>query len=263
MQLAANIVGHYDATTGRWMCIDPLAEKYCDVSPYAYCKNNPVKYVDPDGKDSYYSNNGNFIFNTNTKTDNIYIINSYKRIRQNKNSKIYEIKGKTLLGDSKLSAKAYSEIFTTELKRKGFDTSKLINGAISVNVLSYNTSSNLPLYYVENQHNVHGKGSLSFSIYERGPAIGTTNKINGAIQVVVNVYPSGSEEREYVSTESNIKSLLGIHEFQSHAIDGLHNSDHAEILHRQKADSSWESTTSSFKSMYEEHEKNLPEYQSH
>ncbi len=50
MQLAANIVGHYDATTGRWMCMDPLAEKYYDVSPYVYCKNNPVKYVDPDGR---------------------------------------------------------------------------------------------------------------------------------------------------------------------------------------------------------------------
>ncbi len=41
---------HYDATTGRWMCIDPMAGKYYDVSPYAYCKNNPVKYVDPDGR---------------------------------------------------------------------------------------------------------------------------------------------------------------------------------------------------------------------
>ena len=31
--------------------MDPLCEKYYSVSPYAYCANNPVKYVDPDGKD--------------------------------------------------------------------------------------------------------------------------------------------------------------------------------------------------------------------
>ncbi|MPM25074.1 hypothetical protein SDC9_71564 [bioreactor metagenome] len=29
---------------------DPLAEKYYDISPYAWCANNPVKFVDPDGR---------------------------------------------------------------------------------------------------------------------------------------------------------------------------------------------------------------------
>lgn len=33
------------------MSIDPLCEKYYSISPYAYCMNNPVKYIDPDGKD--------------------------------------------------------------------------------------------------------------------------------------------------------------------------------------------------------------------
>ena len=30
--------------------MDPMAEKYYSISPYAYCGNNPVKFVDPDGK---------------------------------------------------------------------------------------------------------------------------------------------------------------------------------------------------------------------
>ena len=29
---------------------DPLADKYYSVSPYAFCNNNPVNFVDPDGR---------------------------------------------------------------------------------------------------------------------------------------------------------------------------------------------------------------------
>jgi RHS repeat-associated protein len=34
----------------RWDRVDPLCEKYYSVSPYAYCNNNPVKYIDSDGR---------------------------------------------------------------------------------------------------------------------------------------------------------------------------------------------------------------------
>jgi RHS repeat-associated protein len=32
-----------------WLSIDPLCEKYYSISPYVYCNNNPLRYVDPDG----------------------------------------------------------------------------------------------------------------------------------------------------------------------------------------------------------------------
>ena len=35
---------------GRFTTIDPLAEKYPGISPYAYCNCNPVNLVDPDGE---------------------------------------------------------------------------------------------------------------------------------------------------------------------------------------------------------------------
>ena len=34
-----------------WLSVDPLADKYPSISPYAYCAWNPVKLVDPDGKE--------------------------------------------------------------------------------------------------------------------------------------------------------------------------------------------------------------------
>ena len=34
-----------------WLSVDPLADKYPSISPYAYCNWNPVKLVDPDGEE--------------------------------------------------------------------------------------------------------------------------------------------------------------------------------------------------------------------
>lgn len=41
----------YMPDIGRWGVVDPLAEKHPEMSPYVYAGNNPVKYVDPDGRD--------------------------------------------------------------------------------------------------------------------------------------------------------------------------------------------------------------------
>ena len=42
---------HYDPIIARWFTTDPMAEKYYSLTPYNYCGNNPMRFVDPDGKD--------------------------------------------------------------------------------------------------------------------------------------------------------------------------------------------------------------------
>ena len=40
----------HDAALGRWTTMDPLCEKYYNVSPYAYCAGNPMNNIDIEGK---------------------------------------------------------------------------------------------------------------------------------------------------------------------------------------------------------------------
>jgi RHS repeat-associated protein len=51
----------YNPITARWDRMDLLCEKYYSISPYAYCANNPVRYIDPDGREiwvHYYDEDG-------------------------------------------------------------------------------------------------------------------------------------------------------------------------------------------------------------
>ena len=49
---------NYDPALGRWMNLDPLAEKFTPVSPYIYAANSPLRFIDLDGKDIININGG-------------------------------------------------------------------------------------------------------------------------------------------------------------------------------------------------------------
>ena len=44
-----------------WLSVDPMADKYPQISPYNYCMWNPIKVIDPDGMDTLVFNKyGNY-----------------------------------------------------------------------------------------------------------------------------------------------------------------------------------------------------------
>ncbi len=40
---------YMEPAIGRFTTVDPLAELYYSISPYAYCNNNPLRFIDPTG----------------------------------------------------------------------------------------------------------------------------------------------------------------------------------------------------------------------
>ena len=83
---------HYDAAIGRWHVVDPMMEKYYSVSPYVYCLNNPMKFVDPEGgtvliwykNDSgrtvSYSYSGGQVTNSNAFVKSVVTAYSYNKV---------------------------------------------------------------------------------------------------------------------------------------------------------------------------------------
>ena len=42
---------YYNSDLSVWLSVDPMSDKYPNMSPYVYCADNPVKLVDPDGEE--------------------------------------------------------------------------------------------------------------------------------------------------------------------------------------------------------------------
>ncbi len=59
-----------------WLSVDPMADKYPSMSPYAYCAWNPVRLVDPDGRDIWELDNEGNVVNrtTDNERDVFYIV---------------------------------------------------------------------------------------------------------------------------------------------------------------------------------------------
>jgi len=59
----------------QWTSMDPLSEKYYSISPYAYCKGNPIRFIDPTGMlvDDYFNEKGTYLGKDEATTDNVKI----------------------------------------------------------------------------------------------------------------------------------------------------------------------------------------------
>ncbi|MCG8332450.1 MAG: RHS repeat-associated core domain-containing protein, partial [Chitinophagales bacterium] len=66
----------YDPAIGRWTSVDPLAEKMPAWSPYSYTFNNPVLFIDPDGRMPMGPGDPPYLFQKMGQAAN-YIVNDF------------------------------------------------------------------------------------------------------------------------------------------------------------------------------------------
>ena len=58
-----------------WLSVDPMSDKYPSITPYAYCAWNPVKLLDPDGREigDYYTRDGKWVGRDKYINDRVYV----------------------------------------------------------------------------------------------------------------------------------------------------------------------------------------------
>ena len=66
----------YFSPLPTWDRMDALCEKYYNISPYAYCKNNPIKFIDLWGMvlGDYYDNKNNYIGSDGINDNEMYVL---------------------------------------------------------------------------------------------------------------------------------------------------------------------------------------------
>ena len=102
----------YYAPIMRTTTMDPLAEKYYHISPYAWCGNNPIAFVDPDGCTIWkLDEKGNLEHKEDDETQDALIMNGNKIAFEFGSIKdvVQEESGQTTFtfGDANVAAEAF------------------------------------------------------------------------------------------------------------------------------------------------------------
>ncbi|RRC97009.1 RHS repeat-associated core domain-containing protein, partial [Prevotella sp. OH937_COT-195] len=190
----------YDAATCRFTTMDPLSEKYYSTSPYAYSVNNPMRFVDPDGRKI----RGITKQDAKKFRDDIYIVladDKFANVRT-----LIDVTGKTFRSiDTGQLSSAMEGITLTD------DESAYITMITS----SINSKEIYQVEYISGEY-TSSEGAAAFVNHmnkERGNSMG--NKM---------ITPDGNLSSDWISKAGeglNIPTLDGSHSFIGSSLQGM------------------------------------------
>ncbi len=187
---------NYDPALGRWMNVDPLAEKYPSHSPYSFVFNNPMRFVDPTGMapDDWVKKDGKWTYNESITSAAQATAAGYDDFRSNgsilNNARIGSgSTGDVYLGAGGDSHYATAEDYALANGEKSFgnsfwnDTqggSYLYSGGFNYNSTYAGISGNHQFLTASGFNNT-GTGSLPLALDLGGSVSGATGSISGRL----------------------------------------------------------------------------------
>ncbi len=220
MCLRTNSYGarYYDPSLGIWHGVDPLAGKYPGWNPYAYCFNNPIRFIDPTGMEGiegdppYVLNNVNFIHfscptakpinrssggtftgaatSANTKTSDEYSMNMQQ----------YE----TLNLSGRANYTAGTNVNTNDMQTQGLT---VVNGQAQSGGRSSNS------YYISQDENGNWSSGLG------NPPANSSLGYGGGIPLIVNGMPYG-ESKKFDSSGNMVQNSSNGYPLQNNSTVG-------------------------------------------
>ena len=142
---------YMDPRTSLWYGVDPLMEKYPNVTGFCYTMNNPIKFIDPNGKETHVVKNKNGTYKVVggvlNKDRGIYMISRNKYGRY--------IKGK-MIGYSASTTTFYDTDYNNGKGAWAIDAQINPNDKSGINFLNKIVSSNVTLDdYMKNARTNH------------------------------------------------------------------------------------------------------------
>jgi len=179
---------------------DPHAENYYDISPYAWCKNNPILHIDPNGMDPIYAKNfwGRLktIGDDGQKSTGSYLV---------RGSMAREVKAATKAG------KFYTGNLSESKKVMHVPTGK-IQQAVQQTATATINSGSTPDTRIENGGHTL-KGDASARIWDTGNPVQISTDADGNTEKRWSVTPFkiGGKRNQYGGAVSDIQFFWHIH----------------------------------------------------